>query len=140
MGSRGWRWGITQGRNFFFLTSPLPFISSKSVHYDHPTHKEGAGLHFCVPKSTWEPWICKAHVLMFPELALALELLFPQCLQNLGRLHLTTKSHPQAHVFILSFLAPTEAGSSLYPRRWLPAWVVGATGWNNPDVRSDWAG
>ena len=51
MGSRGWG----RGMNFFFQTSPLLFTSSKYDHYDHLTHKEGAGLHFHVPKSTWNP-------------------------------------------------------------------------------------
>lgn len=33
---------------------------------------------------------------------------------------------------ILSFLAPREAGSSLYSRRWPPAQVAGAAGWDTP--------
>ena len=49
---------------------------------------------------------------MFPELGLALKLLFPLCLQDLGGLHLLTESHPQPHVFYF-FLSSTQGGREL---------------------------
>lgn len=120
MGSRGVeKWVFCKGETFFQI-SRLLFISSKYDHYGYHTLKEGAGLHFHLPKSTRELYLNKAYVLMSPEPAFALKLLLPQYLQNLGVLDVTTESCPKPHVFH-SFPAPRGPGSSFSPRRWQPA-------------------
>lgn len=120
VGSRGVeKWVFCKGETFFQI-SRLLFISSKYDHYGYHTLKEGAGLHFHLPKSTRELYLNKAYVLMSPEPAFALKLLLPQYLQNLGVLDVTTESCPKPHVFH-SFPAPRGPGSSFSPRRWQPA-------------------
>lgn len=111
-GSRGGKVAITQGRDFFFQTSPPPFTSSKYDHYGYHTLREGEGLHFHLPKSTWELYISKAHVLMSLELAFALKLLFPQCLHNLGVFDVTTESCSKPHGFLFFlFQHPRSQGA-----------------------------
>lgn len=113
-GSRGGKVAITQRRDFFFQTSPSPFTSSKYDHYGYHTLEEGARCYFLLPKSTWELYISKARVLMSLELAFALKLVFPQYLQNLGVLNVTTESCPKPHVFY-SFFSSTQGGARELP-------------------------
>ena len=123
-GGRVGRKGVNQGRHLCFQTS-LPFTSCRYAHDGHLTRKEGAGLHSHLPKTTWELSMYQPHVPMPPGLALALQLVFPQCLQNLGGLISPPSPILSLIFFILSFPVPREAGSSLYPRRWPAAWVAG---------------
>ena len=98
-----------QGRGFFFQTSDyLSYFPSMITMIIIPS-KEGAGLHFHLPKSTRELYLSKGHVQMSPELTLALKLLFPQYLQNLGVLDVTTESCSKPHVFH-SFSSSTQGG------------------------------